>query len=113
MKCTISTHVLDTSTGKPAVGVAICLERRIQDDWQLIAKKATNDDGRVADFMVDQSPNTGNYRLTFDTKEYFAATTRESFFPRVTIEFEITNLQQHYHVPLLLSPYGFTTYRGS
>lgn len=113
MRSSITTHILDTSTGKPAAGVTVCLEIQDSDGWRLIANKSTDDDGRIADLMAYQTLTAGIYRLTFKTKEYFVATARESFFPKVTIEFEITNLRQHYHVPLLLSPYGFTTYRGS
>jgi 5-hydroxyisourate hydrolase len=110
---TISTHVLDTSLGRPASGVPVTLER-FQDDqagFQQIGGGTTNDDGRVA-CLVDQL-QPGRYRLTFATASYFAARRIQGFYPRVDIVFDVTAADEHYHVPLLLSPFGFSTYRGS
>jgi len=102
----ISTHVLDTAKGKPAAGIAITLEI-LRTDWELVAHGSTNDDGRLK--LVDDAPEEATYRITFDTGAYDP----NGFFPRVTIEFAVRGGAQHYHVPLLLSPYGYSTYRGS
>jgi 5-hydroxyisourate hydrolase len=99
----ISTHVLDTAKGHPAAGVAITLE----DDRGVIARGVTNADGRLK--LIDDPPAAGTYRITFDTVGYDP----NGFFPRVVIEFRVTGGAQHYHVPLLLSPFGYSTYRGS
>jgi 5-hydroxyisourate hydrolase len=99
----ISTHVLDTSKGRPAEGVSITLE----DDRGVIASGKTNSDGRLK--LIDDPPEEGTYRITFDTGGYDP----NGFFPRVVIEFVVQGGAQHYHVPLLLSPFGYSTYRGS
>jgi 5-hydroxyisourate hydrolase len=99
----ISTHVLDTAKGRPAEGVRITLE----NDRGVIARGATNADGRLK--LLDDPPEAGTYRITFDTGRYNPS----SFFPHVTIEFTVGGSAQHYHVPLLLSPFGYSTYRGS
>lgn len=109
----ITTHILDTSLGKPASGVAVSLEKLSSGDWKEISNRATDQDGRIADLITRDQFTVGDYRLTFDVSAYFAATNRDAFFPSVTIEFRISNLDQHYHVPLLLSPFGYSTYRGS
>jgi 5-hydroxyisourate hydrolase len=99
----ISTHVLDTAKGRPAAGVPVTLE----DDGGVIARGATDADGRLK--LIDEPPAAGTYRITFDTGAYDA----NGFFPRVVIEFIVRGDAQHYHVPLLLSPFGYSTYRGS
>jgi 5-hydroxyisourate hydrolase len=99
----ISTHVLDTAKGRPAEGVAITLE----DDRDVIASGVTNADGRLN--LIEDPPQAGTYRITFDTGSYDP----NGFFPRVVIEFIVRGSAQHYHVPLLLSPFGYSTYRGS
>jgi len=99
----ISTHVLDTAKGRPAEGVGITLE----NDHGVIARGVTDADGRLK--LVDDPPAEGTYRITFDTGGYDA----NGFFPRVVIEFAVRGGAQHYHVPLLLSPFGYSTYRGS
>lgn len=118
---TVTTHVLDTSRGRPAPGVGVRLEPVTGDGVDptrgpggasALAVASTDADGRVADLGPDDLP-AGRYRLVFATGEYFAVSGRETFYPRVTVEFEIGEPGQHYHVPLLVSPYGFTTYRGS
>jgi 5-hydroxyisourate hydrolase len=112
---TISTHVLDTATGKPATGIAIALESsRADGTWESISASQTNDDGRVPDLLgSDTSLLPGNYRLTFETGAYHQRQGIAGFYPQVAVEFHIAETAQHYHVPLLLSPFGYSTYRGS
>lgn len=106
----LTTHILDTSLGKPAKGVLIMLYNR---DNELVAKGITNDDGRVSDLLPkEQLLSKGIYKLIFETGAYFSANNTKAFYPRVTIEFEIFD-NTHYHVPLLLNPFGYSTYRGS
>jgi 5-hydroxyisourate hydrolase len=111
----ITTHVLDTSLGKPAANVAIALERvDPYGEGSVIGESRTDTDGRARDLLpADHRPEAGRYRLSFDTGTYFTTTRRETFYPVVTITFEIRDATQHYHVPLLVSPYGYSTYRGS
>jgi 5-hydroxyisourate hydrolase len=111
----ITTHVLDTSTGRPASGVEVVLEHKTNaNGWQAIGEAVTDADGRIKDFgLADDRFNVGHYRLTFETGAYFHMRKVECFFPQVTIAFAVNNTQQHYHVPLLLSPFGYSTYRGS
>src|SRR5215475_11656991 len=111
---TITTHVLDTSRGHPAEGVSLTLEVEAAGGWKLVGKATTNADGRAADLVPAGTPiSPGVYRLIFDTAKYFASREIESFYPQVTIVFKLTDAAQHYHVPLLLSPFGYSTYRGS
>ena len=110
----ISTHVLDTARGVPASGVPVVLERVEADGIDEISRAATDGDGRVRELVsTGTMPGVGRYRLTFDTGSYFATLGVEAFYPSVAIVFEIRDVTQHYHVPLLLSPYGYSTYRGS
>lgn len=110
----ITTHILDVSAGVPARGVAVVLERKNSDGWEIVGKSETDEDGRVRDLMnANENLQTGDYRLTFDTENYFARRQIETFYPLVTIAFKVRDAAQHYHVPLLLSPFGFSTYRGS
>lgn len=109
----ITTHVLDTSRGCPAAGVAIELEAVSETGIEAVAKGNTNEDGRLTDLLGDERLSAGNYRLRFDTANYFADQQIESFFPSVSIDFTIGDPTQHYHVPLLLSPFGYSTYRGN
>ncbi|HMS41572.1 MAG TPA: hydroxyisourate hydrolase [Pyrinomonadaceae bacterium] len=108
----ITTHILDISSGFPARGVAVILERQILDGWQIIGEGKTDEDGRLINLFASDL-QTGNYRLTFDTGKYFASKQIETFYPQVTIIFSVKDASQHYHVPLLLSPFGYSTYRGS
>ena len=110
----VTTHVLDTSIGKPADGIAVLLEKPgPKGRWLAFSKGVTNKDGRVTDFLKkDKILKAGNYRLTFDTASYFNKQGVKCFYPLVQIVFEIKD-ESHYHVPLLLSPYGYSTYRGS
>jgi 5-hydroxyisourate hydrolase len=110
----ITTHVLDISRGRPAEGVPVTLEVDAAGNWQLVGSGVTNGDGRISDLVTaDLPPQAGVYRLIFDTATYFARDNSQSFYPQVTIVFKIENSAQHYHVPLLLSPFGYSTYRGS
>lgn len=106
----ISTHVLDTSLGNPAAGVSVLLEKKTGNDWVAISQETTNADGRI----VFQCPyEAGTYRLLFQTDAYFAKNKIQSFFTLVPVLFEIKDTTRKYHVPLLLNPYGYSTYRGS
>jgi 5-hydroxyisourate hydrolase len=110
----ITTHVLDTSRGRPASGVPVLLEIRAEDGWREMGRGETDADGRARQLLPQGSPLTaGTWRLTFDVGSYFAAQSVESFYPEASIVFLIRDPEQHYHVPLLLSPYGYSTYRGS
>ena len=103
----ITTHVLDTAAGRPARGVAIELDLRAGDDWQRVGAGVTDDDGRLRTLTPPGAVAAGTYRLRFATHAHSA------FFPVVEICFAIADGAQHYHVPLLLSPFGYSTYRGS
>jgi 5-hydroxyisourate hydrolase len=108
----ITTHVLDTALGRPAAGVPVRLSR-IDPDESLVdlADAITDDDGRVTDLGPDQVP-AGTYQLRFGTAAYYAATGQECFYPQVSVTFAVTD-RRHHHVPLLLSPFAYSTYRGS
>jgi 5-hydroxyisourate hydrolase len=114
-KSQITTHILDIVSGVPGAGIPLTLERKTHaQGWQVIAEAMTDADGRVDGLLEPkQAFLTGHYRLTFDTAAYFAIRNAEAFFPQITISFVVKDAMQHYHVPLLLSPYGYTTYRGS
>ncbi|WP_426320852.1 hydroxyisourate hydrolase [Microbacterium sp. E-13] len=105
----ISTHVLDAALGGPARGVAVTLS---QADGLELATGVTDDAGRVADLGPERL-DPGTYRITFATGAYFAATNRDTFYPRVSIEVAVAGPGEHYHVPLLLSPFSYSTYRGN
>ncbi|TDU83647.1 5-hydroxyisourate hydrolase [Kribbella voronezhensis] len=106
---TVTTHVLDTAQGRPAEGVPVQLQRTT--DSSVIGKSTTDADGRVSDFGSGQV-EPGVYQLRFDVAAYARASGQEFFFPEVTVTFTITD-ERHYHVPLLLSPFAYSTYRGS
>ena len=111
----ITTHVLDTSRGRPAAGVPVLLETRIAGGgWRVVGRGATDEDGRARGLLPpDYVLVEGSYRLTFDAASYFAAQSTEGFYTEVSVAFVVRDAGAHYHVPLLLSPYGYTTYRGS
>jgi 5-hydroxyisourate hydrolase len=113
----ITTHVLDTSRGCPAIGVPVSLSRAAPDQsWKLLAEGSTDADGRVANLLAPGSLQPGIYRLRFDTASYFAQVGVASYFyPWAEIVFQIADHEPpaHYHVPLLLNPFGYSTYRGS
>lgn len=107
---TFSTHVLDTSLGKPAEGIRVTLHR----DSSLIGSSVTDADGRARGFLADGSSlSAGDYKLTFAVSNYFSETKRKTFYNEIVIHFSIAAEEEHYHVPLLLSPFGYSTYRGS
>jgi 5-hydroxyisourate hydrolase len=112
---TISTHILDIARGAPAGGVAVVLAAQNTDEsWRELSRSWTDEDGRVKPFFLVEEPlPAGTYRLVFDTEPYFSGLNIDGFFPQVTIVFKIDDAAQHYHVPLLISPYGYSTYRGS
>ena len=101
----ITTHVLDTAQGRPASGIPVRLEIRDAQSWTLVGQGTTDADGRLQNLGAQKK--AGTYRLIFDTRS------RSAFFPEITVQFEITDASAHYHVPLLLSPFGYSTYRGS
>ena len=106
----ISTHILDTVTGNPARDVYVRLERRGTDGWLTVADGRTDDDGRRLFRVPVHDWRAGGYRLLFHVQPYLGG---EAFFPEITVAFHVHDPDRHYHVPLLLSRYGYTTYRGS
>jgi 5-hydroxyisourate hydrolase len=110
----ITTHVLDLSTGRPAAGVDVVLHMLEGDAaWRELGRGATDEDGRLRTLLPSGAPvGAGTYRLVFDTGAYFARRSTRSFYPHVIVVFSVT-AEPHYHVPLLLSPFGYSTYRGS
>jgi 5-hydroxyisourate hydrolase len=109
VSATISTHVLDATTGVPAAAVPVILERRLPaGGWATAGRGSTDADGRL---RFAEALEEGTFRLTFGTGDYFAALGVPSFYPEVTVTFTV--VAGHYHVPLLLSPYAYSTYRGS
>jgi 5-hydroxyisourate hydrolase len=122
---TLSTHVLDATTGRPAAGLHVRLEHRGHAGWSPACEGLTGADGRLRLPGTAASPEPGPgltagqgfepgvYRITFGSGPYFAARGTASFYPEVTVTFEMTGSGEHYHVPLLLSPFAYSTYRGS
>jgi 5-hydroxyisourate hydrolase len=108
---TLSTHVLDAVSGGAAAGLRVGLERRDDEagTWSSLATATTDDDGRTRDFP---ELRPGTHRLVFDTAGHFARTGQTGFYPEVAVAFAVTE-ERHYHVPLLLSPYAYSTYRGT
>jgi len=111
----ITTHVLDTAVGKPAEGIALSLSHLAEDgSWRLLGEGTTNSDGRVADLLADDVIlDAGRYKVIFITEDYFKQQKVDAFYPYAEIVFDIEGDNQHYHIPLLLSPFGYSTYRGS
>lgn len=111
----ITTHVLDTSLGRPAAGVPVRLEIQTGDQvWKVLGQGTTDADGRASQLLpAGTNQLAGTYRLTFDTSAYFKAQGKTGFYPEVAVVFSVHDPAQHYHVPLLLNPYGYSTYRGS
>lgn len=110
----ITSHVLDTALGQPARGLRVRLDvLDVNNAWQPIAERVTNDEGRVTDLMSPDTLGGHTYRITFSTGPYFAASGRPVFYPWVEVVFVVASAAQHYHIPLLLSPFGYSTYRGT
>jgi 5-hydroxyisourate hydrolase len=109
----ITTHVLDTSIGKPAAEILVQLFRIDGDQPILIGASATDRDGRAREIGMAWELLRGRYRLHFEVETYFTARGITTFFPEVSIDFLIEDVQSHYHIPLLISPFGYSTYRGS
>lgn len=106
----ITTHILDTSIGKPATGIPVILYKQHDDYWDVIGANTTDKNGRISEFPDQHEKlNSGIYKLKFEVHAYFEG---DSFFPFVEIVF-VVDKGEHYHVPLLLSPFGYSTYRGS
>ncbi|MDE3720089.1 hydroxyisourate hydrolase [Nocardiopsis sp. N85] len=111
----VTTHILDAALGRPAAGVPVRLEAASDADrasWRTVAEGRTDDDGRVGDLGPERLA-AGYHRITFDTAAYFTATGQRGFYPEVSIVFDLADEDAHYHVPLLLSPFAYSTYRGS
>lgn len=108
----ISTHILDTTRGRPASDVHVALEQRTEAGFKALGEGTTDADGRVK-ALLTASPEPGIYRITFHVALYFQKLGVEAFYPEVSITFVVAEPGQHFHVPLLLNPFGFTTYRGS
>jgi 5-hydroxyisourate hydrolase len=110
----ITTHVLDVSVGRPAANIAVMLEAQSSaGQWSEAARGTTDADGRLRDWPAAKALPGGIYRLTFDTRAYFVTRKIASLYPQIVIVFEVRDAQEHYHIPLLLSPFGYSTYRGS
>lgn len=112
-KSPITTHVLDTSTGRPAEGLKVTLYKQDGEAWSEVTQGTTNADGRITDWMAGQDRQAGIYRVEFETGAWFRSHQRACFYPSISIVFTLEQPEEHYHIPLLLTDYGYTTYRGS
>ena len=112
-KSPITTHVLDVSLGRPARGVNVRLARANGSGWAELGSGETDADGRASQLLAPGSLEAGTHRISFELAPYFEASGRKSFYPSVDIVFVVESTTEHYHVPLLLSPFGYSTYRGS
>jgi 5-hydroxyisourate hydrolase len=110
----ITTHVLDTARGRPAAGIRVILELQDGGSWRALGRGVTDGDGRLRTLLPSGTPlESGVHRLVFETADYFRDLRQSVFYPRVVVEFVVAQGESHYHVPLLLSPFGYTTYRGT
>jgi 5-hydroxyisourate hydrolase len=110
----LSIHALNTASGKPGAGITVVLQRRADKDWVDLGRGKTDASGRADDLYPRDKPlQAGTYRLVYDTGTYFKSQRVKTFFPQVEVVFEVEQTDEHYHVPLLLSPYGYSTYRGN
>src|ERR1700691_4340794 len=108
-----TTHVLDTARGEPAAGMRVVLFQECEGSWKTLGEGRTDANGRCNTLMGDGPAESGTYRLIFYTAAYFEAQSVETFYPEVQVIFEVRDPNAHYHVPLLISPFGYSTYRGS
>lgn len=108
----VTTHILDTALGQPARDISVRLERYVSGDWQRLASATTDDDGRCRALTVEPLA-PGRYRLSADIGAYFARTRRDALYPSAQIDFVMTENGGHYHLPFLISPWSWSTYRGS
>jgi 5-hydroxyisourate hydrolase len=106
----LSTHVLDATSGVPAQGIAVTVDSRVDGEWQRVCEGSTDADGRISNLGA---LDAGTHRIGFDTGTYFTRLGIHAFYPEVTVTFQIVDAGAHHHVPLLLSPFAFSTYRGS
>jgi len=115
MKSPITTHVLDTANGYPAAGIPVSLEKRESGEWKLLAKGETNADGRITDWLpADKPASAGVYRVIFEVEKYLKDRGEsEVFYSRIPVVFHLNDPATHHHIPLLLSPFGYSTYKGS
>lgn len=110
----LSVHVLDLQSGQPTPGVRVQLEQRDGAQWRTLSQGVTNAQGRIAALAPPEQPlAAGDYRIVFETGEHYARQGKPTFFPRIPVDIHIDEPASHYHVPLLLSPYGYSTYRGN
>ncbi len=109
----LSTHILDTASGKPAAGVTVVLLRRTGASWEEVGRGQTDADGRCRTLLGENTLTQGEYRLRFETGAYFAAGEHSSLYPFVEVTFSVQDPGQHFHIPLLIAANGYTTYRGS
>jgi len=110
----LSVHVLDLQSGQPTAGIEVTLEQRVGEGWRQLASGVTNAQGRIPALYPENKPMAAaDYRIVFKTGEHYARKGQASFFPRIPVEFTVNAPTQHYHIPLLLSPFGYSTYRGN
>lgn len=110
----ITTHVLDIAAGRPADGVPLFLELQVSGtEWKQVGRGTTDKDGRCRDLLPPATLIEGTYRITFDTQTYFASSKVKTLYPQVIVVFSVRDAGEHYHIPLLLSPFGYSTYRGT
>jgi len=113
VKSKITTHILDTEKGCPAKEVEVLLEYNGDRSWQEVGKAQTDSDGRLMSWLDNDSLRVGKFRITFFVENYLKDQGRNTFYPEVSIQFYVNDLNEHYHVPLLLNAHGYSTYRGS
>ncbi len=110
----LSVHILNLQTGVPTAGVEVELDQKEKGDWTKIASGVTDANGRITALYPEQKTvSSGTYRVVFKTGDYYQKSGEKSFFPEIPVEFTMANNGEHYHIPLLLSPYGYSTYRGN
>lgn len=110
----LSVHILDLQSGQPMPGVVVTLEQKKEADWEQINSGVTNEQGRiVALYPATQTLSVGIYRVIFKTGKHYAQLNQKTFFVEIPVEFNLDKVDEHYHIPLLLSPYGYSTYRGN